>query len=53
MRLLVLSVCARESVQAMIVIAQGPLADGGTAVASQAGQSCFKGTPEIKSSSNA
>lgn len=38
-----------ENVQVMEVIAQGALADGGTAVASKAEQLCFKGIP-IKSS---
>lgn len=41
-----------ENVQVMKVIAQGPLADGGTAVASKAEQLFFEGTP-IKSSSAA
>lgn len=41
-----------ENVQVMEVIAQGSLADGGTAVARKAEQLCFKGIP-IKSSSAA
>lgn len=42
-----------ENVQVMKVIAQGSLADGRTAVAGKAEQLFFKGTPIIKSSSDA
>lgn len=42
-----------ENIQVMKVIAQSPLIDGGTAVASKAEELLFKGSPTIRSSSDA